>query len=203
MAGLTGRILQRARFLVDLARKSQKCGRGGIGRRARLRIWWFYRGGSSPFARTSVTLDPIHFGFSRFLYPFDLPQAASFLLHLDSVAPDPIHFGFGRFLYPFARPQAASFLLHLDSVTLDPIHFGFSRFLYPFARLQAAYFLLHLDSVTPDPIHFGFSRFLYPFARPQAASFLLPPDSREPRHAIRVVEVLVFCSFFSRISNPL
>ena len=32
--------------------KGKRCGRGGIGRRARLRIWWFHRGGSSPFART-------------------------------------------------------------------------------------------------------------------------------------------------------
>ena len=59
---------------------------------------------------TGVAPDPIHFGFVRFLYPFARPQAASFLLHLDSVAPDPIHFGFSRFLYPFARPQAAYFL---------------------------------------------------------------------------------------------
>ena len=28
------------------------CGRGGIGRRARLRIWWLPRAGSSPVART-------------------------------------------------------------------------------------------------------------------------------------------------------
>ena len=34
--------------------KGKRCGRGGIGRRARLRIWWFHRGGSSPFARTII-----------------------------------------------------------------------------------------------------------------------------------------------------
>ena len=34
------------------------CGRGGIGRRARLRIWWFSRAGSSPVARTIGQLPP-------------------------------------------------------------------------------------------------------------------------------------------------
>ena len=40
--------------IIYLLSKGKRCGRGGIGRRARLRIWWFHRGGSSPFARTTL-----------------------------------------------------------------------------------------------------------------------------------------------------
>ena len=36
-----------------LLSKGKRCGRGGIGRRARLRIWCFPRAGSSPVARTN------------------------------------------------------------------------------------------------------------------------------------------------------
>lgn len=42
---------------LDLCLNILRCGYGGIGRRARLRIWCHRRGGSSPFSRTKTDRD--------------------------------------------------------------------------------------------------------------------------------------------------
>ena len=50
-------------------------GRGGIGRRARLRIWWYPRAGSSPVARTKTKGRPSR---SAFCFARDrLPRTCS------------------------------------------------------------------------------------------------------------------------------
>ena len=75
------------------------CGCGGTGRRARLRIWCLRRGGSSPFSRTSVTLDPIRFGFSVILLSLRLDRKQHFLLRLDKNLPGSVE---KIFLLPFS-----------------------------------------------------------------------------------------------------
>ena len=69
--------------IIYLLSKGKRCGRGGIGRRARLRIWWFHRGGSSPFARTITS---VLIGFkkfyenTRFLLPYMFHTATQALV---------------------------------------------------------------------------------------------------------------------------
>ena len=66
----------RFKFKWLIIKKLSLCGHGGIGRRARFRFWWVSRAGSSPVARTRLSLDAIRVPGSAFSFAFSLALAA-------------------------------------------------------------------------------------------------------------------------------
>ena len=66
----------RFKFKWLIIKKLSLCGHGGIGRRARFRFWWVSRAGSSPVARTRLSLDAIRVPGSAFSFAFSLAPAA-------------------------------------------------------------------------------------------------------------------------------
>ena len=111
----------RFKFKWLIIKKLSLCGHGGIGRRARFRFWWVSRAGSSPVARTRLSLDAIRVPGSAFSFAFSLALAAGSDLvtstggELHSQTASFTFVGFAVFLARVSR-------WHLFSTTLVELH---------------------------------------------------------------------------------